>query len=135
MQKIVEVVVNKPKSKMGGMGKLSQFSGIKQSPAPVDIEADRVPAQDPPVEAATLANSKEKLVAVNFKITRNQQEWLADTARLVRDNNAQAVPPAERVYPQHLMGVAISLLQQADVDWSQIKNVEQLRKQLNLLDL
>jgi len=39
------------------------------------------------------------------------------------------------VYPQHLMGVAISLLQQADVDWSQIKNVEQLRIQLNLLDL
>ena len=127
--------MNKPKSKMGGMGKLSQFSGIKQSLAPVDIEADRIPAQDAPVEAATLANSKEKLVAVNFKITRNQQEWLADTARLVRDNNAQAVPPAERVYPQHLMGVAISLLQQADVDWSQIKNVEQLRKQLNLLDL
>ncbi len=127
--------MNKPKSKMGGMGKLSQFSGIKQSPTSVDMEADRVPAQDPPVEAATLANSKEKLVAVNFKITRNQQEWLADTARLVRDNNVQAVPPAERVYPQHLMGVAISLLQQADVDWSQIKNVEQLRKQLNLLDL
>ena len=127
--------MNKPKSKMGGMGKLSQSSGIKQSPAPVDIEADRVLAQDPPVEAATLANSKEKLVAVNFKITRNQHEWLADTARLVRDNNPQAVPPAERVYPQHLMGVAISLLQQADVDWSKIKNVEQLRKQLNLLDL
>jgi hypothetical protein len=99
------------------------------------MEADRAPALDPPVEAVTLANSKEKLVAVNFKITRNQQEWLADTARLVRDNNAQAVPPAERVYPQHLMGVAISLLQQADVDWSQIKNVEQLRKQLNLLYL
>ena len=127
--------MNKPKSKMGGIGKLSQFSGIKQSPPSVDMEADRVLALDPPVEAATLANSKEKLVAVNFKITRNQQEWLADTARLVRDNNAQAVPPAERVYPQHLMGVAISLLQQADVDWSQIKNVEQLRKQLNLLDL
>ena len=127
--------MNKPKSKMGGMGKLSQFSGIKQSPAPADMEADRVPALDPPVEAATLANSKEKLVAVNFKITRNQHEWLADTARLVRDNNAQAVPPAERVYPQHLMGVAISLLQQADVDWSQIKKVEQLRIQLNLLDL
>ena len=108
--------MNKAKSKMGGMGKLSQFSGIKQSLAPVDIEADRVAPQDPPVEAATLANSKEKLVAVNFKITRNQQEWLADTARLVRDNNVQAVPPAERVYPQHLMGVAISLLQQADVD-------------------
>jgi hypothetical protein len=69
MQKIVEVVVNKPKSKMGGMGKLSQFSGIKQSPAPVDMEADRVPALDPPVEAATLANSKEKLVAVNFNRT------------------------------------------------------------------
>jgi len=118
---------------MGGIEKLSQFSEIKQSP--VDMEADRIPAQDPPVEAVSLANSKEKLVTVNFKITRTQQEWLADTARLVRDNNAQAVPPAERVYPQHLMGVAISLLQQADVDWSKIKNVEQLRKQLNLLDL
>ena len=125
--------MNKPSSKMGGTGKLSQFSEIKQSP--VDMEADRTPAQDPPVEAVSLANSKEKLVTVNFKITRTQQEWLADTARLVRDNNAQAVPPAERVYPQHLMGVAISLLQQADVDWSKIKNVEQLRKQLNLLDL
>lgn len=125
--------MNKPSSKMGGIEKLSQFSEIKQSP--VDMEADRTPAQDPPVEAVSLANSKEKLVTVNFKITRTQQEWLADTARLVRDNNAQAVPPAERVYPQHLMGVAISLLQQADVDWSKIKNVEQLRKQLNLLDL
>ncbi len=128
------------KKKMGSLGKLSQFSGIK----PQELEPVVTPNEaEPPLETAAKPNveevpqslpesPKEKLVTVNIKITRSQQEWLAQTARTVRENNDEPVPPAERVFPQHLIGVAIDLLQQAEVDWSQVRNVEDLWKQLNL---
>lgn len=128
------------KKKMGSLGKLSEFSGIKhQASEPVATPKEAVPppesAAEPNVEEApqTLPKSpKEKLVTVNIKITRSQQEWLAQAARTVRENNDEPVPPAERVFPQHLIGVAIDLLQRAEVEWSQVRNVEDLRKQLNL---
>lgn len=114
------------KKKMGGLGKLSQFSGIKhqeEAPTPPSAAVEEVAPVSPP---------KEKLVTINIKITRAQQEWLTDIARQVRENNLDPVPPAERVFPQHLIGVAIELLSKADVDWSQVKNVEELRQWLNL---
>ncbi len=75
---------------------------------------------------------KEQVVTVNIKIRKSQKEWLADTASAVRENNTEPVPPSERVYPQHLIGVAIDLLQNIDIDWSEVRNVEQLRKHLNI---
>ena len=69
---------------------------------------------------------------MNIKIRKDQKDWLTDTASQVRDNNLDPVPPAERVYPQHLIGVAIDLLEAADVDWDVVKNVEELREYLNL---
>jgi hypothetical protein len=150
------------KKKMGGLGKLSQFSGIKsqQSEPAVAIVEDAQGAiapstqsapvavaegtasltADPPpspieakVDSKTLETNKgEKTVTVNIKITKGQKDWLAETASFVRENNTEPVPPSERVYPQHLIGVAIELLRSADVDWSQIKNVEDLQQQLNL---
>jgi hypothetical protein len=71
-------------------------------------------------------------VTINIQMMRDQQEWLAETACTIRENNCKPTLPAERVYPQHLIGVAIELLRSADVDWSQIKNIEDLQKQLNL---
>jgi hypothetical protein len=127
--------------KMGGLGKLSQFSGIKRQeekpPDPTPPPAPTVPppsaAVEPNVEeVAPVSLSKEKLVTINIKISRSQQEWLTSTARMVRDNNLEPVLPADRVYPQHLIGIAIELLQMAEVDWSQIKNVDELRQGLNL---
>lgn len=79
-----------------------------------------------------IKQKKEQLVTVNIKIRKSQKEWLTDTASTVRDNNTEPVPPAERVYPQHLIGVAIDLLEAAGVDWGEVKNVEQLREYLNL---
>lgn len=115
------------KKKMGSLGKLSQFSGIKrqQEEAPPSAEVE---------EVTPVSSPKEKLVTINIKITRTQQEWLTETARTVRENNLEPVPPSDRVFPQHLIGVAIELLQNADVDWSQVRNVEELRNTLNLLD-
>ena len=75
---------------------------------------------------------QEQLVTVNIKIKKNQKEWLTDTASTVRDNNTEPVPPSERVYPQHLIGVAIDFLEAAGIDWDEVKNVEELRKHLNL---
>jgi hypothetical protein len=141
------------KKKMGGLGKLSQFSGIKpqQSPSAVAIVEDLPVAVVESVEIAEQIvetppspvevkvenkipeiNKGEKLVVINIKITKGQKNWLAETASQVRENNTEPVPPSERVYPQHLIGVAIDLLESADVDWDEIKNVEDLRKQLNV---
>lgn len=135
------------KKKMGGLGKLSQFSGIKKEPAATIVEDAIRESEAAPtatvskspssVEAKVenivqTTNKGEKLVAVNIKITKTQKDWLGETASQVRDNNADPVPPAERVYPQHLIGVAIELLQAADVDWNQVKNIEELKEQLNL---
>ena len=68
----------------------------------------------------------ESLANTNFKMVQEQQEWLADMAQMIRNNCSVPTLPAERVYPQHLIGVAIDLLEAADVDWGQIKNVEDL---------
>jgi hypothetical protein len=106
------------KSKMGGI-KLSQFSGIKTETAESPQQSIAEPA-------------KEKPVSINIKISREQHEWLNDTARTVRDNNLEPVPPGDRVYPQHLIGIAVELLQNSGVDWGQVKNVEDLRQRLKL---
>jgi hypothetical protein len=131
------------KKKLGGLGKLSQFSGIKsqQSEPAVAIVSDAPVAIAPPlpspIEAkvekkALETNKEEKLVTINIKITKTKKEWLAETASQVRENNTEPVPPSERVYPQHLIGVAIDLLKSADVDWNLVQNIEELREQLNL---
>lgn len=139
------------RKKMSGM-KLSQFSGIKSqtepeiTETPTELEAasppvEKMPVTSPtqePVLSAPTASAtsepvvKEKPVTINIKITRTQHDWLTDTARTVRDNNTEAVPPGERVYPQHLIGVAIELLLSCDVDWSQVKNTEDLKRLLSL---
>lgn len=138
------------KKKMGGLGKLSEFSGIRQESEPVESEpVESVEAE--PVEAApseTLpapnaqsssqdkakpkTRAKEKQVTVNIKILGHQKDWLSDTAQIIRDNNEDPVAPADRVYPQHLIQVAIDLLKSSDVDWSKIRNVEELRGHLKL---
>ena len=125
-------------SRMGGLGKLSDF-GQTKSPQPepeptasTESVSESEQAQKPPVGQKQQQPAHEKLVAINIKITRAQQRWLADTARTVRDNNNTPVAPSERVFPQHLIGVAIDLLQVTEIDWSQIKNLEDLRQQLKL---
>jgi hypothetical protein len=130
-------MTNRKGSRMGGLGKLSDFGKTsKPQPEPSaepteskEIVQEPEQAASPPVKQQP---ATEKLVNINIKITRDQQRWLTDTARIVRDNNDTPVAPSERVFPQHLIGVAIDLLQDTDIDWSQIKNIEDLRQQLKL---
>ena len=125
--------------KMGSLGKLSQFSGIRPKKEPIEtsvvVVPEEAPSQSPPKTQVTVKDrerSDEKLVTVNIKVLKTQRDWLADKASQVRDNNIQPVPSKERVYPQHLIGVAIALLQSADVDWEQVQDIEDLREQLEL---
>lgn len=134
--------------RMKGM-KLGSFSGIKKS----QPESTKKPEPTPEVKTDALVKStktkpvktakskakvgkkvqkKEQLVTVNIKIRKDQKEWLTDTSSAIRDNNTEPVPPSERVYPQHLIGVAIDLLQNVDVNWSEVKNVDELREQLDI---
>ena len=131
--------------RMKGM-KLGNFSGIKKpktepekQPESETIEPELIETKPEPVKTTKSkakvgkkAQKKEQLVTVNIKIRKSQKEWLADTASTVRENNTEPVPPSQRVYPQHLIGVAIDLLQNVNVDWAEVKNVEELRKHLNL---
>ncbi|MDJ0577765.1 MAG: hypothetical protein QNJ65_21720 [Xenococcaceae cyanobacterium MO_234.B1] len=134
------------KKKMGAMTSLSKLSGIKSKPDHTtevvtpkpEVNKSEVTEDKKENTKAKVSKKKaqkktrEKLVTVNIKIREDQKKWLADTASQVRNNNSSPVPPAERVYPQHLIGVAIDLLKNADVDWGEVKNIEELRKHINL---
>jgi len=123
---------------MGGMGKLSDFGGQEPSVELPEIAIAPTSALDEKPEQPVKATKRrppkkeERLVTVNIKILESQQEWLTDTAKQVRQNNDAPVPASDRVYPQHLIQMAIDLLKSADVDWLEVQNVEQLRKALSL---
>ena len=119
------------KKKLGGLGKLSQFSGIKPQIEEVKSQKSKVKIDNSELKTPN-SELKKKLVTVNVKITKAQKDWLAETASQVRDNNLEPVPPALRVYPQHLIGVAIDLLQAAEVDWDKVKSIGDLLEHLNL---
>ncbi len=122
---------------MGGLGKLSDFgktSKPKQEPEP-SSSPEKVSSSKPEVSPSVKQKQQpeqEKLVNINVKITRTSQTWLSQTARTVRDNNDTPVAPRLRVFPQHLIGVAIDLLHSTDIDWNTIRNIEDLRQQLKL---
>lgn len=122
---------------MGGLGKLSDFGKtskpkqeLEQDPTSSLEKVDKKELEASPPGRQQL--EPEKLANINVKITRTQHTWLSQTARSVRDNNNTPVAPSDRVFPQHLIGVAIDLLQDTDIDWSQIENVEDLRQYLKL---
>ena len=133
------------KKRMGGM-RLSDFGGQAasvQTEPEQSLEPEIAPAsvsttEEKPEQAATQVSKRktpkkeERLVTVNIKIKESQQDWLADTAKLVRQNNEAPVPASDRVYPQHLIQTAIDFLQSAEVDWQQVKSIEELRHTLDL---
>jgi hypothetical protein len=129
-------------SRMGKMGKLSDFGQspsasvpiVEQAPSEKIAIAEAVSTQIA-VELPTPAQSGENqqpeiMVNVNIKMSQSQQEWLAATAKTVRRNNPLPVPAKERVYPQHLISLAVELLQSANVDWEDVKTIADLRERL-----
>jgi hypothetical protein len=127
---------------MGKMGKLSDFGQSPSAPVPQDAETILTPVSEKEsvstpiaVELPTPAQSGESqpteiMVNINIKMSQSQQEWLAATAKTVRRNNSLPVPAKDRVYPQHLISLAVELLQSANVDWEDVKTIADLRERL-----
>jgi hypothetical protein len=120
-----------PAKRMGGMSKLSDF-GRSQDLVTVEEpkQVNTVTVQKSSIQAVNA--EPERLVSVNIKVPSSQQKWLADTAQQVRSNNDLAVVAADRVFPQHLIQVAIDLLKAQGIDWAEVKNVAELRDSLNI---
>ena len=129
-------------SRMGKMGKLSDFGQSPSTPVPQDAETILIPVSEKEsvstpiaVELPTDTQSGESqpteiMVNINIKMSQSQQEWLAAKAKTVRRNNSLPVPAKERVYPQHLISLAVELLQSANVDWEEVKTIADLRERL-----
>jgi hypothetical protein len=119
---------------MGKMGKLSDFGQSPSVPAPPVAVIESVPTQitveSPTDKPPRASQPTEIMVNVNIKMSQSQQEWLAAKAKMVRRNNPLPVPAKERVYPQHLISLAVELLQSANVDWQEVKTISDLRERL-----
>ena len=129
-------------SRMGKMGKLSDFGQSPSLPAPIleqepeekiaiaGAVSTQIAVELPTDTQSGASQPTEIMVNVNIKMSQSQQEWLAATAKTVRRNNPLPVPAKERVYPQHLISLAVELLQSADVDWEEVKTIADLRERL-----
>jgi hypothetical protein len=127
---------------MGKMGKLSDFGQSPSAPAPpvaetiltpvavIEAVSTQIAVELPTDTQSGASQPTEIMVNVNIKMSQSQQEWLAATAKTVRRNNSLPVPAKERVYPQHLISLAVELLQSADVDWEEVKTIADLRELL-----
>lgn len=120
------------KRRTGNKMSLSSYGGLKAEEEDSPVEPQQIAVEPKPIAQKPGKKQQTRLVTVNIKITEQQQEWLADTAKQVRQNNDTPTPAGDRVYPQHLIQVAIELLKSADVEWDEIHNVEDLKQQLNL---
>jgi hypothetical protein len=116
--------------RMGGMGKLSDFG--RTAPAATPEQPPTTPVERKKRVKKSAPKKEERVVTVNIKVNESQQEWLADTAKQVRRNNTEPVAALNRVYPQHLIGIAIDLLKESDIDWGTVQNIEDLRKVLDI---
>lgn len=72
----------------------------------------------------------EATASINIKINQQQQEWLTATAKTIRNSNQHPTCPHERIYPQHLIAIAVEQLQNANVRWHRVGNVNEIQQRL-----
>lgn len=71
---------------------------------------------------------------VNIDIGEGRHNRLNEIAAQIRASNTDPVAPSERMYPIHLIQIAIDfLLDGLEIDWNEIKKPEDLREVLNQL--
>ena len=69
---------------------------------------------------------------INIDIGESRHNRLNELAAQIRANNADPVAPSERMYPIHLIQIAIDfLLDGFEIDWDKIQKPDDLRKVLN----
>lgn len=100
--------------------------------APATQNGQSSGSKAPKVKKASKAKKKEQKSALNISIDRKLQRWLRDTAEDCRRNKAAPQAGEERVYPVHLIEVAIKLLQAQEIDWDDVSTIQQIEEKLGL---
>ncbi|WP_218080876.1 hypothetical protein [Anthocerotibacter panamensis] len=112
---------------------LSDFSGLEERGPDETQEAEAVSAQVEqalPVVKPPLKKPRKKTIQTELSLEHHR--WLVETAEQIRSNSTEPTPPDQRCYPQHLISVAIDMLQASGLDWTRVQGVKNLRKQLGL---
>jgi len=85
-------------------------------------------------QAVTAKAKSDRPRKINIDIGESRHNRLNELAARIRANNSAPVVPSERMYPIHLIQIAIDfLLDDLDLDWDEIQKPEDLREALNSL--
>ncbi|NJR51497.1 MAG: hypothetical protein HC780_19870 [Leptolyngbyaceae cyanobacterium CSU_1_3] len=100
---------------------------------PLTVNTESVPESQS--ERSSLAQDKTKTdrpKKINIDIGESRHNRLNELAARIRANNTDPVAPSERMYPIHLIQIAIDfLLDGVEIDWDKIQKPDDLRKVLN----
>lgn len=94
----------------------------------------QIELESQPQEVATAKVKSDRPKKINIDIGESRHNRLNELAARIRANNSAPVAPSERMYPIHLIQIAIDfLLDGVDPDWDEIQKPEDLREALNSL--
>jgi len=100
---------------------------------PLTVNTESVPESQS--ERSSLAQDKTKTdrpKKINIDIGESRHNRLNELAAQIRANNTEPVAPSERMYPIHLIQIAIDfLLDGVEIDWDKVQKPDDLRKVLN----
>ena len=100
---------------------------------PLSVSQQSKP-ENQPQNVVTAKAKSDRPKKINIDIGENRHNKLNELAARIRANNSAPVPPSERMYPIHLIQIAIDfLLNDVDLDWDEIQKPEDLREALNSL--
>ena len=102
---------------------------------PLTVKPKTEPIIQPqPVSTAKRETKTDRPKKINIDIGERRHNRLNDIAAQIRASNIDPVVPSERMYPIHLIQIAIDfLLDGLEIDWKEIQKPEDLRELLNSL--
>jgi len=102
---------------------------------PLTVNTESVPVSQPKRASAAKGKTKtDRPKKINIDIGESRHNRLNEIAAQIRASNTDPVAPSERMYPIHLIQIAIDfLLDGLEIDWDKIQKPEDLREVLNSL--
>ena len=104
---------------------------------PLTVNDETAPIKQSRSTSSTRKKAKpDRLKKINIDIGERRHNRLTEIAAQIRANNTAPVAPSERMYPIHLIQIAIDFLVDGlEIDWNEIQKPEDLRRLLNSLSV
>lgn len=111
---------------------VERFNPLTVKAESISVSQSKRPS--PAKEKAKIDRLNDRPKKINIDIGERRHNRLNDIAAQVRASNTDPVAPSERMYPIHLIQIAIDfLLDGFEIDWNEIQKPEDLRELLNNL--